>query len=155
MAALLTVMGCTQDKPTTQPIQDIEGISCEDTAEYVPTLEEIEDSILTDMAMAFAYVESRCNPAATSKVEDAAGLLQIKPSMVAECNRLSGYERFCLSDRYDSELSVCMFEIVMRERNPELDIHTACDVWNPGCGKAYRNAVVGQYMKITQNTPEQ
>lgn len=113
--------------------------------EYHPTYEEIEDAILDDMAKAFATVESGNKVSAWNKVEDAIGCLQIRPIMVREANNIMGEEFFSLEDRWDREMSYYIFEVIMRRHNPELDIDQACDIWNPGCSRSYRENVKTAY----------
>ena len=81
---------------------------------------------------AMKHVESRCNPLAYNKSEDAAGILQIRPIMVREVNRLVGYKKYKLSDRWIAEKAVNMFLDLQAATNPEMNLEKAARVWNGG-----------------------
>lgn len=87
----------------------------------------------TDILLeAIIYVESRGNPKAYNAKEDAAGQLQIRPIMVREANRICGYERFSLKDRWDPQRSIEMWYVVQNYHNPSYSPVIACSVWNAG-----------------------
>ena len=54
---------------------------------------------------AIAFVESSGYPGAFNAEEDAAGLLQIRPIMVRDVNRIVGYDRWSLDDRWSAASS--------------------------------------------------
>jgi hypothetical protein len=58
-------------------------------------------------------VESNSDPNAIGDNGSAVGILQIHPSYVHEVNRLSGFERFTLDDRYDPVKSRRMVSFMM------------------------------------------
>lgn len=99
------------------------------------------------MAEAFAWVESRGDHMAYNEKEDAVGLLQIRPIMVREANRLLGEEAFTMADRWEPMESIDIFCTVMEHLNPTLDIDKAIDIWNPRCPESYREAVKQEYKK--------
>ena len=103
------------------------------------------------MAEAFAWVESRGDHMAYNEKEDAVGLLQIRPIMVREANRLLGEEAFTLADRWEPLESIDIFCTIMEHKNPKLDIDRAIDIWNPRCPTAYRNAVKAEYQDAINN----
>lgn len=95
---------------------------------------------LAKMVDAFAFVESTYNPAAVNG--DCVGYLQISPIMVREVNRLLGEERYTLNDRWDKNKSIEMFCIIMRRKNPTLNIRKACITWNgKGTSQEYVRAI--------------
>ena len=47
---------------------------------------------------AIIQVESRGNPKAFNKEGNCAGILQIRPILVKDCNRIVGYEKFTLEE---------------------------------------------------------
>lgn len=102
------------------------------------------------MAYAFAMVESRGNQEAYNSSEDAVGLLQIRPIMLREANRVAGEDIFTLDDRWDAEVSIEIFRTIMEHHNPTLDIDRAIDIWNPRCGEKYRQSVKNEYKKIKE-----
>ena len=99
------------------------------------------------MAYAFAMVESKGNHTAYNQKENAVGLLQIRPIMVREANRIAGEDIYTLDDRWDAEVSIDIFRTIMERHNPANDIDRAIDIWNPRCGDRYRNAVKAEYEK--------
>lgn len=100
------------------------------------------------LASAIGEVESGYDDAAYNEKEDAAGWLQIRPIMVAEANRLLGYEVFNAADRYDAEMSYLIFTVVMEAHNPGLDIDKAIEVWNPNADAVYRSLVKNVYEEL-------
>ena len=119
----------------------------------------VEDSVVIDsiecMFNAFSMQESRMAPHAVSPCGTYVGIAQIGPSMIAEANRIAGFEAFNLDDRYDPMLSLAVFTIVMQHHNPELDIDKAIKIWNHNAPESYRNNVKGYYInelnKYNQN----
>lgn len=63
---------------------------------------------------------------------DAIGVLQIRPTMVDEVNRLIGSNEYEYSDRWDSIKSIEMFKIFQDRYNPDYDFHKGCRIWNGG-----------------------
>lgn len=72
---------------------------------------------------AIAYVESNGNPRAVSG--DQVGLLQIRPIMVRDCNRIlekrGSSKRYSLRDRYNPVKSREMFVLYQSHYNPHGD----------------------------------
>ena len=66
----------------------------------------------TKLIDAIMYVESRGDSMAYNRGEDAVGVLQIRPIMLREVNRLLGYDRYNLKDRWSKAKSIEMFEII-------------------------------------------
>jgi hypothetical protein len=60
---------------------------------------------------AICYVESRGNPTAWNAAESAAGIAQIRPVVVADCNRILGQTRFTLASRWDPREARAMFDL--------------------------------------------
>ena len=65
---------------------------------------------LNVLLCAMAFVESGFDPTAVNKSEEAAGILQIRPIMVIECNRILGEKTFNMDDRYEVARSFAMAE---------------------------------------------
>jgi len=55
-----------------------------------------------------AIFESNGNPNAYNNKENAAGILQIRPIMIKDCNRISGESTYYLKDRWNEEKSYHM-----------------------------------------------
>ena len=71
------------------------------------------------LIMAIIQVESCGDTLAHNIKEDAAGVLQIRPIMVAEVNRLIGKDSFTLSDRWSVQKSIAMFNVIRSHtKNP-------------------------------------
>ena len=73
----------------------------------------------SDFVEAVIYVESRGNDLAHCESEQAVGVLQIRPIMVREVNRIlkknKSNLRFTLDDRWDRQKSIDMFDIMAEE----------------------------------------
>ena len=61
--------------------------------------------------LAVCIIESGGNPRAYNAREKAAGIAQIRPICLRDCNRIAGYRRWTLADRYDPIKSREMFNI--------------------------------------------
>lgn len=75
------------------------------------------------LEMAIAFTESRFKTDAMGKAEDT-GVLQIRPIYVDEVNRLTGYG-FTIEDALDPSLSLEMFNLMQKHKNPGHSIDTA------------------------------
>lgn len=95
------------------------------------------------LQLAIALTESRCNPSATGKTQDA-GILQLTPIYVREANRVAGTD-YAHGDAYDPLKSLYMFEAVQGRHNPERDADKAIELHNPG------GASIGYPQKVKQN----
>lgn len=81
---------------------------------------------------AIMTVESNHNELAFNASESAAGVLQIRPIMVREVNRLLGYKKYSYRDRWNAEKSIKMFTDFTNATNPEWDFEIAARKWNGG-----------------------
>lgn len=97
---------------------------------------------------AFIQVESEGNNRAVNKVSGATGCLQLMPIQVKEANRLLGRNKYKLSDRTNRAKSIEIFHLIMRQKNPEYDIHLACKIWNPRGKLSYHTKVVNKYNEL-------
>ena len=83
-----------------------------------------------------AYVESKNNPRAVCG--DQVGLLQIRPILVRDCNRIlelrGSSKRYTLKDRYNASKSREMFILYQSHYNPKGNIERAIRLWNGGFG---------------------
>jgi hypothetical protein len=77
-------------------------------------------------------IESSFNPFAYNQSEEAVGLLQIRPIMVREVNRLLGFDVYSLSDRYSIDKSIEMFISYQNIVNPEWCYERSARLWNGG-----------------------
>ena len=95
------------------------------------------------LQLAIALTESRCNPNATGRSNDA-GILQLTPLYIKEANRVGG-TNYAHSDAYDPLKSLLMFRAVQDYHNPEHDQNKAIKLHNP------RGASIGYPQKVKQN----
>ena len=103
----------------------------------------IEDSLIA----AIIYVESRGDSMAYNKSEDAVGVLQIRPIMLREVNRLLGYNKYKLSDRWNIAKSKEMFNIVKANiKNPTNE--RVARVWNGGYNGNNKRATLPYWYKV-------
>lgn len=98
---------------------------------------------------AIAYVESKNDPKAVSG--DQVGLLQIRPIMVKDCNRIlakrGSSKRYSLRDRYNPVKSREMFVLYQSHYNPKGNIERAIRLWNGGSGYSV-NGTQSYYNKV-------
>ena len=74
-----------------------------------PIIEPIAIDTLLNAVMA---VESNFDTMAYNEKENAAGVLQIRPIMVREVNRLLGENKYTLKDRWSKAKSIEMFNVI-------------------------------------------
>jgi hypothetical protein len=65
-------------------------------------------------------------------LEDAVGILQIRPVMVREANRIVGFDKYSLQDRTNTRKSIQLWYDVQDYWNPEYEFVKACKLWNAG-----------------------
>lgn len=108
---------------------------------------------------AIIKVESGGNPKARNAKGDCAGVLQITPVLVKECNDIlkkqKRKKRYTLQDRYNVKKSKEMFIIIQEHLNPEHNVEKAIKCWN--CGGFYlknngwKNKSIDYYKKVMKN----
>ena len=98
---------------------------------------------------AIAKVESKGNPKAHNPVGDCAGILQITPGLVKQCNTWlkvkKSKKRYTLRDRYNVKKSKEMFEMYQHYLNPSNNVEKAIRIWNGGPG--YSVSKTNGYLK--------
>ena len=92
----------------------------------------------TKVIDAIVKVESKGNPKAYNPNGNCAGILQIVPILVKECNQIlkekKSTKRYTVSDRYDVQKSKEMFVMVQSYYNKTNDVEKAIRIWNGGPG---------------------
>jgi hypothetical protein len=92
------------------------------------------------MLWAFMKIESNFNTKIVN-YKNAGGILQIRPEMIAEANRIckltNDRRKFVLDDRLDSIKSVQIWYLVQSYWNPDYNLKQACKVWNPRANIKY------------------
>lgn len=106
------------------------------------------ESALRHTWEAMCYVESRNNPRAVNKTENAVGIGQIRPIMVAECNRLQKARTFTLAQRFDPLLSYEMFRVHSLHYWPHGGPEQWSRGWNGGPTGPRKAATLGYWAKI-------
>jgi hypothetical protein len=107
-----------------------------------------------DLIAAIIYIESSNGKHTVNTKEDAVGPMQLRQSIVSDCNRISGKDLFTLDDRNDLFKSIEMFMIYQKYYNPELDVEKAARIWNggpKGCSKSKTLAYWSKVNKIMNN----
>lgn len=107
---------------------------------------------------AIAYVESGHNPKAFNRNGNCAGLLQITPVCVKQCNillqRAKSKKRYTMQDRFNPEKSKEMFVLIQEEYNPEHNIEKAIKCWNSGFNGNWKVRSIGYYKKVMMHYKE-
>ena len=109
---------------------------------------------LATIIAALVALESGGNPDAVGDCGRAVGVLQIHPSMVAECNRIVGAERWTLADRADAAKSKAMAEaylehwaqLIARRIGRNLAPEEMARLWGGG-PTGYRKASTDAYSR--------
>ena len=100
---------------------------------------------------AIIQVESKGNPKAHNKNGDCAGILQITPGLVKQCNiwleAKKSKKRYTLSDRYNVKKSKEMFIMTQKHYNKSNNIERAIRIWNGGPGYTVKGTN-GYYKKV-------
>jgi hypothetical protein len=133
-----------------KPIEEIEVV---DVIELTPTEKFLE---------AIIYVESKGNDSAIGDrhlgKNYAVGVLQIRPIMVREVNRIlrlkKDKHRFKLKDRYDREKSIQMFLIWKEFHHKDSDYEEIARSWNGG-PKGMKNPRTYSYWKKVERQLKQ
>lgn len=109
--------------------------------EPISTVDELKiaDNSRDNLLLAIMHEESRYNTRAHNVKENALGILQIRPIMIDEANRILKIQgkshEFTLQDRLDSLKSVEVYYLVQNFHNPEYEPQKAARIWN-GRGKS-------------------
>lgn len=109
-----------------------------------------------------SWVESNNNPNAVSRRENSVGIVQIRPVMVEEVNRICKIKginkKFTLADRRDVVKSKEMFWIYQEFYNPEIqwdalsdnDLEILARKWNGGPKGHIKNATKKYWNKVNK-----
>lgn len=119
---------------------------------FLPTgspVGEIIDAKDTKLIAAIIYVESRGDSMAHNKREDAVGVLQIRPIMLREVNRLLGYDKYNLEDRWSKAKSIEMFEVIREHTTNPTDEKLARN-WNGGWNGYKKPSTLKYWNKVKE-----
>lgn len=98
---------------------------------------------------AIIYVESRGNTKAHNIKEDAVGCLQIRPIMLKEVNRLLGYNKYKLADRWSKAKSIEMFNVIKENTKNPTNEKLARN-WNGGWNGYKKQSTLKYWYKVKE-----
>lgn len=98
---------------------------------------------------AIIYVESRGDINAYNAKENAVGCLQIRPIMLREVNRLLGYNKYKLADRWNKEKSIQMFNVIKEHTTNPTDEKLARN-WNGGWNGYKKQSTLKYWHKVKE-----
>lgn len=98
---------------------------------------------------AIIYVESRGDTKAHNIKEDAVGCLQIRPIMLREVNRLLGYNKYKLADRWSKAKSIEMFNVIKQHTTNPTDEKLARN-WNGGWNGYKKQSTLKYWQKVKE-----
>lgn len=99
---------------------------------------------------AVAWTESSGDPRAFNRRENAAGIVQIRPIMLRDANRIIGYPKWSLADRFDVEKSYAMFRLVCRYYENKGGAEQWSRLWNAGPDWRKNRAATDRYWAWVQ-----
>ena len=79
---------------------------------------------------------------------DNIGILQIRPIMVYEINRILGYKKYKLRDRFDPIKSIEMFKIYTNHHTPDWTLELVARRWNGGHNGELKLSTLNYYLKV-------
>jgi hypothetical protein len=79
---------------------------------------------------------------------DNIGILQIRPIMVYEINRILGYKKYELRDRFDPIKSIEMFKIYTNHHTPDWNLELVARRWNGGYNGERKKKTLSYYLKV-------
>jgi len=151
--------GLKDHTPVREQKEIIEQVidSIEPTKDTIPVI-EYRELDWQDFVESTIWIESRGQDSAYNRKENAAGVLQIRPIMVREVNRVLRKHksdlRFTLEDRWDRQKSIDMFDIMAEEEYCCVGItfmefcETVARKWNGGGRGHKKKATLGYWLKI-------
>ena len=104
---------------------------------------------------AVCQVETGGDASAYNESEQAAGIAQIRPICLRDCNRIAGYERWTLADRYDVAESRAMFELYTAHYTRRIGwtAERAARCWNGGPTGWKKESTLGYWRKVQELMP--
>ena len=119
-----------------------------DKLTHKPITEPIPIDTLLNAVMA---VESNFDTLAYNSKENAAGVLQIRPIMVREVNRLLGEDKYTLKDRWSKTKSIEMFNVIRSHLKGATDEEIA-RTWDGGYNGKNNPKTLQYWKKVKQYT---
>ena len=109
----------------------------------VKTTPTIQDSLID----AIIHVESRGDSMAYNAGEDAVGVLQIRPIMMREVNRLLKENKYTLADRWSKSKSIEMFNVIKDHTTNPTNERLARN-WNGGWNGYKKKSTLKYWNKV-------
>ena len=109
----------------------------------VKTTPTIQDSLID----AIIHVESRGDSMAYNAKEDAVGVLQIRPIMMREVNRLLKENKYTLADRWSKSKSIEMFNVIKAHTTNPTNERLARN-WNGGWNGYKKKSTLKYWNKV-------
>ena len=109
----------------------------------VKTTPTIQDSLID----AIIHVESRGDSMAYNAGEDAVGVLQIRPIMMREVNRLLKENKYTLDDRWSKSKSIEMFNVIKAHTTNPTNERLARN-WNGGWNGYKKKSTLKYWNKV-------
>jgi hypothetical protein len=139
---------------TPELVYEIETLPIEqikiEKKEIKPIVRDLEDLI-----EAMVWVESKGKENAYAKRENAAGVLQIRPIMVNEVNRILNINKddrfYTLDDRWNRDKSIEMFYVFVDYYHKNSSYEEIARCWNGG-PKGLQKKQTKRYWKKVRNT---
>ena len=103
----------------------------------------IQDSLID----AIIHVESRGDSMAYNAGEDAVGVLQIRPIMMREVNRLLKENKYTLDDRWSKSKSIEMFNVIKEHTTNPTNERLARN-WNGGWNGYKKKSTLKYWNKV-------
>jgi hypothetical protein len=102
-----------------------------------PAVDRSTSMLIGSLWRAVCRVESRGDPKAYNAAEQAAGIAQIRPICLRDCNRIvelvgGPADLWTMTDRYDARKSREMFAVYVTYYHPEPDAEAWARIWNGG-----------------------
>jgi hypothetical protein len=110
-----------------------------------------EPIAIDTLLMAVMAVESNFDTMAYNSKENAVGVLQIRPIMVREVNRLLGENKYTLKDRWNKAKSIEMFNVIRSHLKGASDEEIA-RTWNGGYNGKNIPQTMQYWIKVKQYT---
>jgi len=120
--------------------------------EVVEVKEPTYELKIEPLIEAMILVESEGNDSAYCKKEEAVGCLQIRPIMLAECNRILKLQTSSISynllDRWSREKSIEIFHIINQYHNKDATYEEIARFWNGGPKWAEKSGTKRYWKKV-------
>ena len=118
---------------------------------FCPTASAVQEvcaSELDSLLNAIATIESSNDPNAYNAAEDAAGLYQISRIYLKDVNRILGYRKYILADRFDPQKSEEMVRIYLGHYGKNKTLEDIARIHNGGPRGWSRPATKKYWLKI-------